>query len=299
MVLYINNMRSAKNYSQEIEEVLVQNLEGYFAGARASTEDDIGKLKDQIESQNQRSQQLHDEQRNLSRKQQELRGMVDQEQGRIEAAKDRLNAILKFISVVVILLVEAKIASFFIKTVQKSVQVITAPMPDASDPSAGAAMGSGFLNLLAIPVKAVAGVIVVAVVFFVLKAIFDGLKSEDKMAEHLPELNNVTEQKSNSQKRSENIANEIKSSIKKQKKLEDKLAFYKSIDVKRPETFLAWAAGEFQGKGSGIDSDTHKKQTVETTNMEVVAGEKKTFCTNCGAQVKQGSAFCISCGSPL
>jgi hypothetical protein len=249
MVLYINNMRNTKNYSKEIEKVLVQKLEEYFADARAETEASLEELKSRIESQNGSLQQMYEEQGTLSHRQEELQGIVNEERVLAGQARKRFNAIKNIIFAVILFLAEAKIISFFWKKVMKSVDVITQPALDPSDPEAGSAFGSAVLNFFSIPVKIVICIAVVVAVFWFLKLLFgigensESEGTEEESVQHSSELAKVSNQRADSVERSKNLSADIMSYTERQTMLEKKLVFYDSVDVRHPDTFLAWDEG--------------------------------------------------------
>jgi hypothetical protein len=288
MVLYINNMRGTKNYSQEIEEILVQNLEKYFSGSRAEIEGQLENLKNQIESENAKFQQLKDKREKMTHEKEELQGIVDKEKDQMKQAQDKSETIGCGVFCVALLLIEAYVIHYFYKW-----EMVT-------------------------PVKVVAGIVAVVLVFFavffvytILSLIYDKVhikmstrlsELDSKMSAHSRQLDRMSIQETSLQNRMDTITPDIESYTREQKKIEARLAFYDSIDFQRPDTFLAWDASSFLERVMDASTDANEEsgqQNADDVNMENEAGKKAAFCPNCGMQVTDNGSFCHACGSPL
>lgn len=228
----IDNMRKCKDFPQDIDNKIIQYLECIF------TENKNTKMNIR--------EQLNASIKGIeNRKEEEIKSNSDTESS--FESETKLKEIINCITVIqwIVTIVSGLIAEglvikkLFFGWLMASITAINAPMPAATDSGAGTALKNGFLNLIAIPLKFIILVAVIAVVAFaiykLLDMVFDELRLgyESKLDKQNSERENHNNKINNLNSQSEDLKRQLS-------KLNGQIALYGMINFKDLSTLRAY-----------------------------------------------------------
>lgn len=178
----IENMRICGDYPEEVEDILCKYLEQGFQEGRNGIEEKLAVIENKVEKTNQKMDDL-----NLKKQK-----FDEKRESHFQLGKqlDRMSVTEKLFALLGTAIAEVNIVGRLFGWLGESIDVINAPLEEVG-------LGSAFLNLLAIPVKFVIGIVIVIaaaiIVFVLIQRIYAAITGKSKIEGKIADVNTEEE----------------------------------------------------------------------------------------------------------